>query len=93
MTERMGYGIFARLGRSIVDALPVVGGVDVLELIGIAFYQRGGVVIPEGAMGVVLRVGYHAVTELVVLKFLAALVQAVPVLVDAAVMDVFAFVC
>src|SRR5271165_6722248 len=80
-----------RLGsRSVVDALPEVGGIDVLEALGIVAYQCIGVFVPEGAVSVVRNVVDRAVAELIVAELMAPLVHVVPVLVDAAVLDLVA---
>ena len=86
----MGCGSRCWVARLlVVDAFPVVWGVYVFESVGIALDQGVGVFVPEGAVVLVVSSGDDAVPELVIFKFLTALVVVVPVLVDAAVVDVF----
>ena len=56
------------------------------------FHEGVGVFVPEGAVGGVVGGGDDAVTELIVFKFLAALVLTIPTGVDAAVVYVFSLV-
>ena len=61
----------SRFSDLVVDAFPVIRGVNVFEPVGVALDEGVGIFIPKGAMGVVRDVRDDAVAELIVLKLLA----------------------
>lgn len=69
-------------GRLVVDALPVVGGIDVFEAVGVGFYEGFGFGVPGGGVGVVLVVKDDGLVEHVVGEALAGAVHCVVVLVE-----------
>src|SRR5277367_4143147 len=72
----------------IVDALPVVGNVDVLVALGIVGNHVVGGFVPEGAVGAGSVVLNDGLVEEIIAEALALAVDAVPMLFDGGVMGV-----